>query len=69
MKPAVDVDLYADDVVEDSRAVFGRIRDAGPFNIPAAVVEAVRKPDRRAFTVAVGPMEPAPRSSRRACRG
>ncbi len=30
MKPTVDVDLYADSVVEDSRAVFARIRDAGP---------------------------------------
>ena len=28
--PAVDVDLYADDVVEDSTAAFQRIRDAGP---------------------------------------
>ncbi len=28
--PAVDVDLYADDVVADSTAAFQRIRDAGP---------------------------------------
>jgi cytochrome P450 len=28
--PAIDVDLYADDVVEDSTAAFQRIRDAGP---------------------------------------
>jgi cytochrome P450 len=30
MKPTVDVDLYADSVVEDSTAAFQRIRDAGP---------------------------------------
>lgn len=29
MKPTVDVDLYADSVVEDSAAAFQRIRDAG----------------------------------------
>jgi cytochrome P450 len=28
--PTVDVDLYADDVVEDSTAAFARIRDTGP---------------------------------------
>jgi cytochrome P450 len=30
VKPTVDVDLYADSVVEDSTAAFQRIRDAGP---------------------------------------
>jgi cytochrome P450 len=30
MKPTVDVDLYADSVVEDSTAAFQSIRDAGP---------------------------------------
>jgi cytochrome P450 len=30
MKPGVDVDLYADSVVEDSTAAFQKIRDAGP---------------------------------------
>jgi cytochrome P450 len=30
MKPTVDIDLYADSVVEDSTAAFQRIRDAGP---------------------------------------
>jgi cytochrome P450 len=30
MKPTVDVDLYADSVVEDSTVAFRRIRDAGP---------------------------------------
>lgn len=28
--PVIDVDLYADDVLADSREVFARIRDAGP---------------------------------------
>jgi len=28
--PTVDVDLYADSVVEDSAAAFERIRDTGP---------------------------------------
>jgi cytochrome P450 len=30
MKPTIDVDLYADSVVEDSAAAFQQIRDAGP---------------------------------------
>jgi cytochrome P450 len=29
-RPAVDLDLYSDDVIEDSSAAFARIRDAGP---------------------------------------
>ena len=28
--PSLDLDLYADDVLEDSRDVFARVRDAGP---------------------------------------
>ena len=28
--PAVDVDLYSTEVIEDSREAFARIRDAGP---------------------------------------